>query len=302
MKRSLTCCIALLFWLPHLATAQNKAAAACYTALEKDKPQEALTSADNQLRADPVNREVLLCKGRAHSELKQYDEGLVALQAAEKLSTRTTDHVIALLMIGNLQKEAGKLPEAVASYNKALDDAKANNDKSLQRLALNVIGLTQVEAGQMKEALHNFELGVPLAANDNERSENYGHLAAAHSRLGNHDQAIEYQIKAMLMLERVGEPDEYANAGLELGRFYMAAKMYDQAETTINKILKFARDNGSAYWEARSNYMLGLNKVEQGDIDAGRTLLLDAHHNARRIGATSLAGEIGNIMIKLPSK
>jgi len=144
--------------------------------------------------------------------------------------------------------------------------------------------------------------GAGLAANDNERGENYGRIAAAYSKLGNHEQAIEYQVKATLMQERAGEPDEYANAGLELGRLYMAAKNYARAENAFKKVLKFAQENGSAYWEARSNYMLGLNKAEQGDVEGGRTLMLDAHHNARRIGAASLAAEIGNAMIKLPAK
>jgi len=297
-----TSLVIALLCLPFAANAQNHNAAGCYTALENGKAADALVQADKLIKADAKNREALLCKGRAHAELKQYNEGLAALQAADQLSSQPADHVIALLLIGNVQKEAGKQTDALGSYQQALDAAKAKNDKALQRIVLNVIGEAQVDAGQTQEGLQSYLQGAALVANDNERAENYSHIAMAYSKLGKHEQAVEYQLKAMLMQERAGELDEYANAGLELGRLYMAAKNYSQAENAINKILKFAQENGSAYWEARANYMLGLNKAEQGDAAAARTLLLDAHHNARRIGAASLAAEIGNAMLKLPNE
>jgi tetratricopeptide (TPR) repeat protein len=292
----------LLLFLSPLAAAQNQDAAACDQLLEEGKTAEALARADKAVNAASDNREALLCKGRAHAELKQYNESLAALQSADKLSSQPAEHVIALLLIGNVQKDAGKQAEALASYKQALDAAKDKQDKTLQRLAMNIIGETQIEAGQIQQGLQHYLHAAELAANDSERGESYARVASAYTKLGNHDQAVEYQIKAMLMLERVGERDEYANAGLELGRYYMSTKDYLKAESAVNKVLKFARDNGSAYWEARSNYYLGLAKAEQGQVDAARALLLDAHHNARRIGAASLAGEIGNAMLKLPDK
>lgn len=290
----------LLLYSPFAAT-QDQDAAACNKLLAEGKIAEALAAADKALSAGD-NREVLLCKGQAHAELKQYNESLAVLQSAGKLSQRPADHVITLLLIGNVQKDAGKQAEALESYKQALDVASEKQDKTLQRLTMNIIGDTQVEAGQVQAGLQHYLQAAELAANDGERGESYARIASAYAGLGNHDQAIEYQVKALLMLERVGERDEYANAGLELGRLYIAAKNYGQAENAINKVLKFARDNGSAYWEARSNYYLGLAKAEQGQTDSARSLLLDAHHNARRIGATSLAGEIGNAMLKLPDK
>lgn len=302
MKKN-ACCVAFaMFLLSSAATAQNQGASACYASLEGGQAEDALVQAEKVLGSDANNREALLCKGRAHMELKQYDDGIVALQAADKLSAKPADHVIALLMIGNAQRGAGKQTEAAASYHDALAVAKEKNDKTLQRLALNVIGEAEVEAGQLQQGLQHYLQAAELAANDNERAENYSHIASTYSKLGNHDQAVEYQVKTMLMQERAGEPDDYAHAGLELGRYYMAAKDYDRAEKSIGKILKFAQDNGSAYWEVRSNYYFGLSKAGRGDTAAARTILLDAHHNARRIGATSLAGEIGEAMIKLPTQ
>lgn len=290
-----------LFMFSIAATAQDQHVSACYEALDSGKADEALAHAGQAINADKNNREALLCKGRAHAELKQYDEGLIALKAADKLSDKPADHVIALLLIGNVQKDAGQKTEAIGSYRQALEAAQANNDKTLQRLALNVIGGAHVETGQMNEGLQNFLEASKLAANDTERGEDFGQIASVYNKLGRHDQAIEYQVKAVLMQERMGEPDQYAHAGLELGSYYTAAKDYAQAEKAITKVIKFARDNGSAYWEARANYYLGLTKAEQGQTETARTILLEAHHTARRIGATSLASEIGNAMLKLPA-
>jgi len=302
MKKKSFYAAIVMMALSSTAGAQGQGVDACYASLGNGQASDALAQADKVLGSEANNREALLCKGRAHVELKQYDNGIAALQAADKLSAKPADHVIALLMIGNVQKEAGKRAEAVTTYNDALTTAKERNDKTLQRLALNVMGEAEVEAGETQTGLQYYLQAADLAANDNERAENYGQIASTHSKLGNHEQAIEYQVKAMLMQERSGEPDDYAHAGLELGRYYIAAKDYSRAEKSIGKILKFAQDNGSAYWEARSNYYLGLNKAGQGDIAAARTLLLDAHHNARRIGATTLAGEIGEATLKLPAQ
>lgn len=292
----------LLLLVAPMAVAQDKGADACYRLLEEGKANEALAVAVQMLDADKNNREALLCQGRAHAELKQYDESLSALKAAEKLSTGTADQVIALLLMGNVQKDAGNQADSLASYQQALKIATERQDKTLQRLAMNILGDAQVESGLVQQGLEHYLQAADLAANDGERGENFTKIAAAYAKLGNSDQAVEYQVKTMLMLERVGERDEYANAGLELGKLYMDAGNYTQAENAINKVLKFAVDNDSAYWQARSGYYLGLAKAGQGQAEAARALMLDAHHKARQIGATSLAGEIGNAMLKLPDR
>lgn len=290
-----------LFCFSTYAAAQDQHVAACYKALENGKAAEALTHADQALSADKNNREALLCKGRSHTELKQYTEGVAALQAADKLSTKPIERVVPLWLIGNAHKGAGQQNQAVESYQQARAAAQAQKDTMLERLSLNLIGETQVEAGQLDQGLETFLEASELAANDTERGENYVQIASTHDKLGNHDKAVEYQVKAVLMKQREGERDQYAHAGLELGRYYTAAKDYVQAENAINKIAKFARDNGSAYWEARANYYLAATKSAQGKPDEARTIFQEAHQTARRIGATALADEIGNAMLNLPA-
>ena len=281
------------------AAAQDQHVSACYKALENGKAAEALTHADQALSANKNNREALLCKGRSHTELEQYSEGVAALQAANKLSAKPVEHIVPLWLIGNAYKGAGQQSQALESYRQARAAAKAQKDIMLERLSLNLIGEAQVEAGQLDEGLQTFTEASELAANDTERGENYVQIASTHNKMGNHDKAVEYQVRAVLMKQREGERDQYAHAGLELGRYYTAAKDYIQAENAINKIAKFAQDNGSAYWEARANYYLGATKSAQGKPDEARTILQEAHQTARRIGATALADEIGNAMLNL---
>jgi tetratricopeptide (TPR) repeat protein len=307
MKKYKTLCVALptlLFSSVLIAGTANikDTISKCNQSIEEGNASKALNIADEALRNNPNHHDALLCKGRAYASLKQFPAAVTALQASEESSANSGERMVSLLLMGNVQKEAGQSAEAMGSYQKSLDIARGEKDQPFERVSLNQLGETQVDAGQTEAGLQNYLKASELAANDNERGESYARIASAYDKLDKRNEAIEYQIKAMMMQERAGERDAYANAGLELGRLYTVAKDYIGAEKAINRILKFAQDHGSAYWEARANYYLGLTKAEQGETDAARTLMLQAHQAARQIGATSMAGEIGNAMLKLPNK
>lgn len=271
----------------------------CNHNIKDGNASDALNSAEQALQLDKASHAGLLCKARAHAVLKQYDQAIEALQASVKAAANPNERILSLLLLGNAQREAGQSAAALDTYQKSLTLSQGEKNNAFQRTSLNLIGATQMEGGQIEAGLKSYQQGSQLAANDNERGESYALIASAHDKLGDHAAAIEYQIKAMLMQESAGERDEYANAGLELAHYYMTARDYTGAEKTLNKILQFARDNGSAYWEARASYVLGQVKAAQGDTDAARTLMLGAHHTARQIGASSLANEINNAMLDL---
>ncbi|HEU4708086.1 MAG TPA: tetratricopeptide repeat protein [Methylophilaceae bacterium] len=295
----------LLSTLPAVAANNatvDKSINQCNQSIKEGNASKALDYANAALQLDKSSHDALLCKGRAYDALQQYPQAIEALQASEKAATDANQRMLSLLILGNVQREAGQRAQALETYEKGLTVARAEKSSSFERASQNMIGDTQLEGGQPDEALKSYQQGSQLAANDNERGESYARIASAHDKLGNPAGAIEYQIKAMLMQEQAGERDEYANAGLDLSHYYLKAKDYTGAENTINKVLKFAKDNGSPYWEARSSYVLGQVKAAQGDVEGARTLMLAAHHTARQIGATSLANEIGNAMLDLEKK
>lgn len=271
----------------------------CNQAIMEGDASKALAYAEQVLKQDKSNRDAQLCKGRAYGGTGRFNEAITALQIAEKASTTPLEHIVALSLIGNVQKDAGQLQEALATYRQSLAVAQAEKEPRFERINLNLIGDTQVVGNQLDAALESYMAGSKLSANDNERADNFSRIASTYSSLAKHDQAIEYQIKALLMEERGGDLNHYANAGLEMGRIYTAAKDYANAEKAINKITKLSKDQGGAYWEAKSYYYLALNKIASGDVPAAKPLLSDAKQICDEIGAQSLADEISQEMEKL---
>ena len=110
--------------------------------------------------------------------------------------------------------------------------------------------------------------------------------------MNQHDLALEYQIKAYVMHAAVGTLDQFAHTSVELGRYYLLVKNYVSAENTLNKILKFAQEQGGAYYEAQASCVLAKVKVATGDIPAAKTLIENAKAIARNTNDTVLAEEI----------
>lgn len=271
----------------------------CNQAIMEGDASKALAYAEQVFKLDKNNRDALLCEGRAYGGTGRFKEALETLQAAEKSSASPLEHIVALTLIGNVQKSAGQLPEALATYRQSLAITRAEKVQRYERINLNQIGETLAASNQLDAALESYLAGSKLSANDNERADSYARIASTYSDLGKHDQAIEYQIKAVLMEQQGGDLDHYANAGLEMGRIYTAAKEYANAEKAINKIVKLSKDQGGAYWEARSYYYLALNKVASGEPQAAKPLLTDAKQICEEIGAQSLGDEISQALDKL---
>jgi tetratricopeptide (TPR) repeat protein len=135
--------------------------------------------------------------------------------------------------------------------------------------------------------------------NDNERAESYEHLAATYSALGQHDLAIEHQLKAMLMQQKAGTLDDVANATYVLGQTYQNAKEYDNAEGTYSKLLQFSKDNGGAYYEAKANFGLAQVKAAKGEKDNAKAMFLDTLKMAKNMGENGLAAEIDTALKNL---
>lgn len=171
----------------------------CNQSIKEGNASKALSSADAALRLDKVSHDALLCKGRAHAELQQYPQAIEALQASEKVASDANQRILSLLILGNVQREAGQRAQALETYEKSLMVARMEKNSGFERATQNMIGDTQLEGGQPDEALKSYQQGSQLAANDNERGESYARIASVHDKVGNPAGAIEYQIKAMLM-------------------------------------------------------------------------------------------------------
>lgn len=275
---------------------------ACDAALNKGDLTGAIIISDGILKQAPNHREGLLCKGRALGAQGQYAAALNTLEMAAKQSKSGFDEIISHIFIGNLHKNNNKNIEAIASYEKSLKICETEKNDKFKRINLNLIGEAHAQNNDLNAALSSYLAGSKLALNDNERADSFEHLAAAYSALDQHDQAIEYQLKAVLMQQKAGTLDKYANASYVLGQTYEKAKEYSNAEKSYSKLLQFSKDNGGAYYEAKASYALGKVKIITGDTERAKTAMTEALAIARNIGESKLASEIETSLNELNSQ
>lgn len=273
---------------------------ACNAALNKADATSALASAEEILKLQSNNRDGLLCKGRALGALGKYDEALSALKTAEKQSQPGFEQVLAHIFIGNLHRNNSKFSEAIASYETSIKacDAEKHMEK-YKRVNLNLIGDAHMQNKDLNAALTSYTAANKLAMNDNERADDFERLASTYSALGKNNEAIEYQLKASLMHDKSGTREQFANASVALGRVYEVAKDFPAAENTYRKLLKFSKNNGSAYYETQANYGLARTKAAVGDTAGAKTMLAEASSMAKNIGETDLVAEIEASLKKL---
>lgn len=294
LKKILSLLYILLFTLNFNANSAEltQQVAACTQALNAGNLVKAVDVADEILKADAKNRDGLLCKGRALAGQGKYAEALSTLEQSLTQAKTGFDAIISHILIGNLHKENKKNAEALASYEKSIALSKQEKNDKFTRINHNLMGEIYADRQDFNAALSSYLAGEKLALNDNERADNYERIATTYSALAKHNEAIEFQVKAIIMQKKSGTLDQYANANLEMGRIYLAAKELQNAERTYTKLVQFSQENGGAYYEAKANMGLAQTKLATGDAASAKTLLINAQKMAKTVGADDLMAEI----------
>ncbi len=265
---------------------------ACNQSIEKGDVATALIQANNVLSSNKNDKDALICQGRALGAKGDLKGALVAFKLADAQSTDVFDKTISTLLIGNAYKSLKQYEQAITSYQQTILNAKTANNQAVERIGHNAIGNAHFENNQLVQALPEYMLGSKLAANDNERGESFEKIALTYHSMNQNDLALEYQIKAYLLHDTVGTLDQYAHSSIELGRYYAITKNYISAENVLNKIIKFAKGQGGAYFEAQGSYVLAKVKVAMGDISAAKALIEHAKLIAKNTNDKALDEEI----------
>lgn len=264
----------------------------CNNAYSEGDYKTAEQAAQSALKANPTDREALICQGRVASDLGNLDAALTAFQSADKLSNHPLDKAVISLITGHAYLSAKQYEKASASYQQALGQAVAARHQPMARSSHLGLANVQFESKQYHAALNTYMTAQKLDANDNDRGQSYEKIAETYHMLEQHDLALEYQIKAYFMHEKAGTMDQFAHTSIELGRYYLAVKNYARAEFTLNKIIKFARENGGAYYEAKGLAVLAQTKAASGDVEAAKTFVAQAKSAAKATHDAGLDAEI----------
>lgn len=288
-------------WAEADGTSLQRKLLSCNQSLDTGDYGKAAEFAQQALSEDMSNQEAWLCKGRAHMRAGQIQQAIESIQSAEQKAQTPYEHMMALTLLGNAQKNARQYQEALHSYRQSLVFSKQEKSKRFEHINLNLIGDALLDSGDAQAALGSYQAASLKAANDNERADSFERIAAGYLALKQYDPAIEYQIKAQMMQEKSGTLDQYASASLELGRMLTEAKDYKRAESTLNKIIQFSKDNGGAYYEAKGYCYLAKVKAATGDATKARSLLTNASSIAGQINDPDLIQEVGNTLSQMPN-
>ncbi len=265
---------------------------ACNHAVEKGDTSSALQLADKVLRGNKNDKEALICKGRALSLKGDTANAISTFKLATAQAATPLDKTIIAILSGNAYKKNKQYDEAITSYQLAVTNAQADKSQQFERISLNLVGDSYFESKRYQQALDTYLTASKLVENDNDRGESFENIANTYHSLGKNDEALEYQIKAYFMNERVGTLDQYAHSSIELGRYYIINKNYKSAENVLNKIIKFAQDQGGAYYEAQGNYLLAKVSAATGDTATAKTLVANAKTIAKNTNDQALDQEI----------
>ncbi len=292
MKLQITLGLVIITLFFNNVYANSQEVAACNQALGKGDATAALIIANKVLTSNKADKDALICQGRALDAKADFSGALAAYKLADINSTDAFDKTISTLLIGGAYRSLKQHELAITSYQQTILNAKSADNKAFERMGHNAIGNIYFENKQLPLALSEYMSGSKLAANDNERGESFEKIALTYHHMNQNDLALEYQIKAYLMHDTVGTLDQYAHSSIELGRYYAITKNFSSAENVLNKIIKFAKEQGGAYYEAQGSYELAKVKVATGDVAAAKVLIEHAKSIAKNTSDKALGDEI----------
>jgi tetratricopeptide (TPR) repeat protein len=154
------------------------------------------------------------------------------------------------------------------------------------------IGQIHEDRNDLTIALEKFKESYSYASNDNERSESNQRIAATYHSLKDHNHAIEYQLKSVLLEAVSGDVNQYLNARLQLAVYAMDGGDYKISNKELNDIVKVAKEVGSLYWEGRAALYQSKQEKLQGNVNQSRVLLEAADKLATKSGIKSLQEEV----------
>ncbi len=289
IKSAVRLCTLTLLMLSQAAFALD--AYDCNQSLKAGNQSQALSIAQDLLTKDKNNRAAWLCKAKAHGQLQQYDEALAAAEQTEKYSSSPEEHMLGLILWGDILENKKELDQSLAKFNQSLALTQQYHNERFERIARNKIGDVLMLKNQAPAALEQFVLGSKLALNNNESADNFERIAASYNAQQQYDAAIEYWIKAAQMNEATGEVERLANAYLELGRLYTQTRAYSLAENTLNKLMLLCQEYGNQYYEVKTDISLARTKQAAGDKAAALSFKQNAVALATKIGADDLLTE-----------
>jgi class 3 adenylate cyclase/predicted ATPase/Tfp pilus assembly protein PilF len=167
----------------------------------------------------------------------------------------------ALVGLGNLDIQEGKLESARARLERALSIARELNDRSIQSDACNVLGNMESVRGRREQALAHYEAALALARQAGNRQREgsaLANLGIEYAEMGLMDKARSHNEAALAAAREVGNRRLEGNTLCNLGLLHQVQGRLDEAVDQLEAALAVARDLGHANLESIVQCNLGM--------------------------------------------
>ncbi|BBA96499.1 putative regulatory protein [Actinacidiphila reveromycinica] len=176
----------------------------------------------------------------------------LALTVAERRRL-PRERAAALINLADLDVEAGRTEEAVTSYRRALEAARAADDSGAEGRVLEAIGGCHLELGDLSRAGDWFGRALALRQGRGELADQarlHARIGAVLTYLGSHGPALREWRAAAGVHRRLGDAASQARALAEAARVQEYAGLPEDALRTCRDALYYARQVGERRLEA----------------------------------------------------
>lgn len=259
----------------------------CHAALQRADFASAI-----KLGREAGDYEGLLCSGKAQLASGDPTGATATFADLAKIADTPSRQLVAMVFRARAAKASNHAQEALDLYDRALTLARSLGQKQSILVTLNESGKILQASGNLQGALDRFREAYGYAANDNERAECNHLMAEAYSALGNHDKAIEHQLKSVMLEERSGDLEHYLAARMALAAISIQAKDFNRAQREIEESLPVAQVNDSPYWEARILLQAARLERVRGNMEQSKSRISRARGIAQQLGDLTLLQEL----------
>ncbi len=193
----------------------------------------------------------------------------------------------ALLQIGNINNDLGKVSSGIADLEQAIEIADELGDKKMKMSAYNNLGISYFNRSEYNKALEYYLKYTVIAEESNDLkylSRAYNNVANVYIHLNNYEKALEYHSKGLETAEKLQDKVLIAGSYNNLGIVYKFMGQKEKALEYYFKTLQMAEELGHKLGMTFALNNIGTIYSENNEVEKALPYVLRALTIKREIG------------------
>jgi tetratricopeptide (TPR) repeat protein len=224
---------------------------------------------------------------RSYRDMRMFDQAVEFQEKALEAARDTENEAAAVGNLANLHLKMKQHDLAISLLERALELARAKNDRELIAVQLSNIGAVYLDLREAERGIKYLEEAIALASEvgDYDTEANLANnMGGAYVRLGEHQKAVASFERAAHLAQERGLPLTQEMALSNLGRLYADAGQVEKAVACFGRALEVARQIGNLEGELKILGDLADKTYLSGDLTSASEYSRQAIRVARGIG------------------